>query len=169
MSRIQAGRVEIAPRPVAAESLVHEAVEDHAAAARMAGIALRSEVMPGLGQVNADPDRVQLVFANLVTNALRHTAGGGEIVVRGLPTEEEKVRFEVTDSGEGIPKEHQAAIFDRFYRVPGAKGGGAGLGLFIAKEIVEAHGGTIGFQSEVGKGSTFWFMLPVVPESSPTA
>jgi signal transduction histidine kinase len=71
------------------------------------------------------------------------------------------VRFEVADTGEGIPHEYLHQVFEKFYRVPGASSGSAGLGLSIAKEIVEAHGGEIGVESEVGRGSTFWFTLPL--------
>jgi signal transduction histidine kinase len=158
LSRIQSGRIDISRRRVTADSLVHQAVDAHQAAAKQAGLTLRSEVMPGLGEVEADPDRVQLAFDNLINNALRHTRAG-EVVVRALPGDA-RVRFEVADTGAGIPPEHQAAIFEKFYRVPGAPAGGAGLGLFIAKEIVEAHGGQIGFTSEPGQGTTFWFTIP---------
>ncbi len=169
MSRIQSGRIDITLRRVAAETLVHQAVDTHQSGARLANIVLRSETMPGLRGVKADADRIQLVFDNLIANALRHTKDG-EIVVRALPAGD-FVRFEVSDTGAGIPPEHQASIFDKFYRVPGAPEGGAGLGLYIAKEIVEAHGGQIGFTSELGKGTTFWFMLPGAEEDevSPAA
>jgi two-component system, NtrC family, sensor histidine kinase KinB len=163
MSRIESGRMEIAPRRTSAESLVHEAVDAHQAAAKQTRVALRTEVMPGVGDVDADPDRLKLVFSNLITNALRHTHEG-EIVVRALPADD-KARFEVQDTGEGIPPEHCAGIFEKYHRVPGAAHGGAGLGLFIAREIVEAHRGEIGFHSEVGKGTTFWFTIPLAREA----
>jgi signal transduction histidine kinase len=70
------------------------------------------------------------------------------------------VRFEVADTGEGIPQEHQQRIFEKFYRVPGSTSGTAGLGLSIAKEVVKGHGGEIGVDSEPGRGSTFWFTVP---------
>src|SRR5262249_21202911 len=169
MSRIQSGRIDITLRRVAADALVHQAVDTHQSSARQQNITLRSETMPGLGRVEADADRVQLVFDNLITNALGHPREG-EIVVRAVPADE-FVRFEVSDTGAGIPPEHQASIFDKFYRVPGAPEGGAGLGLYIAKEIVEAHGGKIGFTSEVGKGTTFWFTLVAASdaEAAPAA
>jgi signal transduction histidine kinase len=69
--------------------------------------------------------------------------------------------YDVTDTGEGIAKEHQALIFHRFFRVPNAHSGAAGLGLSLAKEIVEAHGGIVGVESTLGKGSTFWFTIPL--------
>ena len=75
-----------------------------------------------------------------------------------------QVRFAVTDAGEGIPPEYQNAIFDRFFRVPGAQSGAAGLGLPLAKEVVETHGGRIGVKSKPAEGSMFWFTLPAAPE-----
>jgi signal transduction histidine kinase len=73
------------------------------------------------------------------------------------------VRFEVRDEGPGIPREHQAGLFEKFFRVPGSPEGGSGLGLFIAKGLVEAHGGTIGLDSATGCGAIFWFTLPAAP------
>jgi NtrC-family two-component system sensor histidine kinase KinB len=78
------------------------------------------------------------------------------------------VRFEVRDTGEGIAREHLERIFEKFYRVPGARSGAVGIGLYISREIVEAHGGAMGVESEPGKGSTFWFTLPAA-ERQPAA
>jgi len=99
------------------------------------------------------------VFANLITNALRHAPEGSDVAVRALPLDH-AVRFEIRDAGPGVPPEQQARVFEKFARGQEEQPGGAGLGLFIAKEIVTAHGGTIGVDSEVGKGATFWFELP---------
>jgi signal transduction histidine kinase len=76
-----------------------------------------------------------------------------------LRREQGRVRFEVADSGPGIPQAHQGRLFDKMYQIPGAEGGSSGLGLSIAREIVLAHGGEIGVESEPGLGSTFWFTL----------
>jgi NtrC-family two-component system sensor histidine kinase KinB len=72
----------------------------------------------------------------------------------------------VEDTGEGIPLEYQARVFDRFFRVPGRSSKGSGLGLAIAREIVEAHGGAIGVRSEPGRGSCFWFTVPLAPRAA---
>lgn len=167
LSRLEAGRIELQKRRVDASSLVDLAVDVHRDAAQSRQIAVRSEVYPGLPEVFADPDRLQLVFANLLTNAIRYSPGGGEIVVRALPStsestaaQKELVRFEVTDQGPGIPALHQTELFQKFSRIPGSPAGGAGLGLFIARGIVQAHDGHIGLVSESGKGATFWFTIP---------
>jgi signal transduction histidine kinase len=159
LSRIEAGRVEMHPHPTSAAALVESAVEAHQAAAEERGIQLRIDSPLVDEEVMADPERVALVFANLITNAIRYTPRNGEVGVRTQQVNG-SVRFEVTDTGVGIPKEYQPRLFDKFFRVPGSPVGGAGLGLSIAKEIVQGHGGDIGVKSEEGQGSTFWFTLP---------
>lgn len=159
LSRIQAGRVELHKEPLDAEAAVKRALEAHRHLAEERKVSLRSELLPGIGQVAADAERVQLVFGNLLTNAVRHGPEGSTVAVRAAVAGGE-VRFEVRDSGPGIPPEYQQAVFEKFFRMPGGPPGGAGLGLFIAKELVEAHGGRIGVESKPGDGATFWFTLP---------
>jgi len=155
---------------------VDMAIDVHKAAAEQAGVTLRTEVFPGLPEVFVDPDRLQLVFTNLITNAIRFGPRGTNIVVRARAveapessrrqhrvTETEHVRFEVADEGAGIAKEHQAGLFEKFFRVPGSPAGGSGLGLFIAKGLVQAHNGKIGIESDPGRGATFWFTIPSAP------
>jgi signal transduction histidine kinase len=162
LSRIQAGRIALRLSRAEAESLVKTAVEAHRAAASQRQVQLRAEALPGIGSVAADVDRIQLAFANLLQNAIRHSPPGGVVVARARALDG-SIRFEVTDDGPGIPPEYHHLVFEKYVQLPGAPPGGAGLGLFIAKEIVEAHGGTIGVESEVGKGSTFYFTLPLAP------
>lgn len=159
LSRIEAGRVEMYPRPTSAAALVEAAIEAHQATAEERGLQLRTSSPLLDDEVMADPERVALVFANLITNAIRYTPKNGEVWVNAQQANG-LVRFEVTDTGVGIPKEYQSRLFDKFFRVPGSPVGGAGLGLSIAKEIVQGHGGDIGVKSEEGQGSTFWFTLP---------
>ena len=175
LSRIEAGRIDLRKRRVDPGSLISLAVDTHDAAAAQTQIALRVEVPPGLPEIFADPDRMQLVFTNLVTNALRYAPPGSEIVLRARAAGSSgdvhdhrisaatHVRFEVSDQGPGISREHQVGLFEKFFRVPGSPSGGSGLGLFIAKGLVEAHDGTIGVDSQLGKGSTFWFTIPAAP------
>jgi len=159
LSRIKAGEVEMHRRPTSVAALVHNAMEAHRAAAELQKVRLCASIADGDDQVMADPERLGLVFSNLISNAIRHTPSGGAIDVRVQPNNG-LIRFEVADTGEGIPQEHQRHIFERYYRVPGSNSKGAGLGLSIAKEMVEAHGGEIGVESEPGRGSTFWFTVP---------
>ncbi|MBI3304264.1 MAG: HAMP domain-containing protein, partial [Deltaproteobacteria bacterium] len=160
LSRFEAGRVELHWCLTSAASLVKAAIEAHRTVAEERGVQLSTTLPPVDGEVFVDPERVALVLSNLVSNALRHTPTGGQVTVCARPTNG-WVRFEVTDTGAGIPKVYQQRIFDKFFRVPGAPVGGAGLGLPIAKEIVQEHSGEIGVESEEGQGSTFWFTLPL--------
>ncbi|WNG42998.1 HAMP domain-containing protein [Archangium minus] len=159
LSKLQSGRLKLEVRPVSTEEVLESALAPHRAVADERGVRLSSECGLELARVEADPERLQLVLSNLVANAVRHTSRGGEVVVRARH-DGARVRFEVADTGEGIAPEHQQRIFEKFFRVPGANSGGAGLGLSIAQEIVQAHGGEIGLSSQPGQGSTFWFTLP---------
>lgn len=128
-----------------------------------AGIHLRVETPPGL-TIYADPDRLDQILGNLVVNALRHTPSGGEIHIAAsaIPA---GVRIEVSDTGEGIAPEDLPYIFNRFWRKDKSRertesGGGHGLGLAIAQQLVHTHGGSIRAESEQGKGTTFIIELP---------
>ncbi len=110
--------------------------------------------------VLADRERIEHVFDNLITNAIQHTSAGGTIHLSAT-VDGDRARFEIADTGEGIPPEHLPRIFDKFYRVPSTRhSGGVGLGLAIVREIVTAHGGEIEVASEPGRGTKFTFTLP---------
>lgn len=160
LSRIQSGRVVLHREPLDVEALVTKGIEAHQSLAAERHVTLRSEALPGTGHVLADAERIQLVFSNLLANAIRHSPEQGTVAIR-VQVAGEQARFEVEDAGPGIPREYQQVIFDKFFRTPGAASGTAGLGLFIAREIVVAHGGDIGVSSEPGHGSRFWFTLPL--------
>ena len=156
--RVQSGKLELRRVMVQVAPLVQHAMDQHRLVAEERGLTL-NHVLPPFGEeVFADPERLELVFANLITNAIRHTPTGGAIEIRAVP-EGDFVRFEVKDTGEGIPKEYQAQVFGKYFQVPGNIRKGTGLGLAIAKNIIEAHGGEIGVESEPGQGSTFWFTI----------
>jgi signal transduction histidine kinase len=161
LAKVQAGRLQLALEPMMAAALLGAAAGRHEEAARAKDVRLIEEPPPNV-EVLVDRARLDLVLDNLVENALRHTPAGGTIALRARPVDR-AVRFEVHDTGSGIPAEHLRSVFDRFFRVPGSMGGGAGLGLSIVQEIVRAHGGDVGVSSKVGQGSTFWFELPVAP------
>jgi histidine kinase len=127
------------------------------------GVTLNSSLPPSPVRVLADEDRIVQVLTNLAGNALQHTPAGGSVTL-GVQSVGDEILFTVKDTGAGIPAEHLAHIFDRFYRVDKSRSrvrGGSGIGLTIAKHLVEAHGGRIWAESEgEGKGSTFFFTLP---------
>ncbi|HTN52331.1 MAG TPA: ATP-binding protein [Anaeromyxobacter sp.] len=167
LSRIQAGRIGLQAEPIEVGGLLGEAAAAVRSTAEAGKVALAVEAPEQALRVLADPERLQLVLTNLLANALRHTGPGGRVTLRAAP-ERGGVRIEVCDTGEGIPREHLDRIFDKFYRVPGASSGGVGLGLYICREIVQAHGGTMGVESAPGQGSTFWLTLPAA-ERQPAA
>lgn len=160
LARLQAGKVELDRRPTDPARLVDEAIDTHRPEAERRRIRLERRVTPSLEEVLVDPGRLKLAFTNLLSNALRHTLADGTITVSAEPADS-SIRFAVADTGPGIAAEHLPRVFERFYRVPGPKAEGAGLGLSIARDVVEAHGGEIGVTSELGRGSTFWFTVPV--------
>ena len=163
LGRIQSGRMELRSEPLVAEELVAAVVEAHRPATLERAIELSADVLPGGPAFIGDRERLELALGNFVTNAIRHTPDGGRITVRCVD-ERSALRFEVEDTGEGIPPEYLSRVFDRFFRAPGRTTKGSGLGLTIAREIVHAHGGAIGVASELGHGSRFWLTLPVAAE-----
>ena len=162
LSRIEGGVLEVRTQPVEVEPLLDEALEAERAAAVEAGVDVRKEAPPGLPRVVADRERIHLVLTNLVSNAIRHTPKGGQVRIVAAEGPPGLVTLRVTDSGQGIPREFQPRIFEKFFRLPGADAGGAGLGLFIARETVRAHKGDIGVDSAPGAGTSIWFTLPAV-------
>jgi signal transduction histidine kinase len=161
LSRIQAGRIELKRAEVVVGELVKAVLAAHHAAAGDLELHLQSEVLPDVGALSADAERLHIALGNLLANAIRHSPAGGTIVVR-VARRGDELRFEVEDSGPGIAPEYREAVFEKHFRVPGEEAAGTGLGLFIAKEIVEAHGGRIGVESVAGGGSRFWFTIPGV-------
>ena len=165
LARIEAGRFEIHPEPFDIVAGLRGMLDRMRRLAEDRGIVLSLSAPEGLPPTQADGARMDQVFANLVSNALKFTPRGGriDVTVEESPGE---VLVAVQDSGMGIPPEHQDRIFDRFYQVPlrpGERVEGAGLGLSICKAIVEEHGGRIWVQNAPGRGSTFFFTLPQRP------
>lgn len=159
---LEAERCELTREPMDLASLVRMGLAEFQSDAEKAGLVLRCEIMPGLPPVSGDPVALRRVLDNLIGNALKFTPAGGRVTVR-LLGDPEALKLEVADTGIGIPAEHQAHIFERFYQVDGSatrRYGGMGLGLALVKELVEAHGGHVTVESEVGRGSTFCVTLP---------
>jgi len=166
ISRIESGRLQMACRDIDPQTLVMEALEPFRRAAQDSGIELTTDLHDDLPAISADPTQIGHVFSNLLTNALRYTAPGGRITVSAI-AEEQVVRFYVSDTGSGIPHQLLPQIFEQFFRAPDQQTEtGVGLGLAIAKEIVEAHGGNINVESQEGKGTTFSFTLKRADEAA---
>jgi signal transduction histidine kinase len=163
-SRIQAGRMELRLQPADLATIVDETVKEHQQLAPERTIALHlpdGKPVP----VQADTERIGQVVTNYLTNALKYSPEERPVEV-GVQVENQQAYVWVRDHGPGIPPEEQSRIWERFHRVPGIEvqsgsGVGLGLGLYISKKIVERHDGQVGVQSAPGRGSTFWFTLPL--------
>jgi NtrC-family two-component system sensor histidine kinase KinB len=161
LSRIEAGRIDLVFESVPVSDLVVASVDAFLSQAGQAGLSLCSDIEDQLPLVLADPEKIVWVLNNLIANAIRHSARGGNVTVSAHKMGE-MVHISVSDNGEGIPPEYLSRVFDRFVQVESSRGGGgSGLGLSIAREMVKAHGGSIWVESEPGKGSTFTFALPI--------
>jgi len=159
MGRLESGKVKLDFRPEPLERLVSEAVSAVETAFHDRGITLEIDLPADLPAVSVDPARIDHVFSNLLSNALKFTNPGGRVRI-SAEAQDQAVSVSVEDTGIGIAAKYLPRVFDRFFRVPRANlPPGAGLGLAIAKEIVEAHGGQIAVQSDEGQGSRFTFTL----------
>jgi signal transduction histidine kinase len=163
LSRLESGDVPLELEPVDLAPLVDRVVDEVAAARPDRTLAVREEIPLDLPPVMADRERLHQVLFNLLDNAFRFTPSGGEVVVRAV-RENGSCEVQVEDTGPGIPGEQLGLVFERFYRVDTSRSredGGTGIGLAIARSVVEAHGGRIWAESSEGHGATFRFMLPL--------
>lgn len=162
LSLADAGQLTLHPQPVDIAQLIQGTVRSLEPQARGKSIALSVSAEADLPAIRVDADRIAQVLRNLLSNALRHTPPNGTIQVNGRAIPE-GIQVSVSDTGPGIPPGDLPHIFQRFYRVDRSRAratGGAGIGLAVVKELVEAHGGKVWAESTPGKGSTFYFSLP---------
>jgi signal transduction histidine kinase len=157
--RLDSARIEVLTAPEDVAGLVREAAELMAPIATEKAVRLEVDVAGEPGPALCERERLQQVLQNLVGNAIHFTPAQGRVAVRAW-RESDEVRVAITDSGPGIPPEQVPHVFDRYWRGRGASRHGIGLGLFIVKRLVDAHGGRIWVESEPGKGATFVFTLP---------
>ena len=163
LSRADAGELALTRRPIPPATLLEDAAAAYHPLALERGIEVRREIAPDLPEVEVDPDRMAQVLGNLLSNALRYTLKGGAVTLAASLLEYE-VEIRVQDTGPGIEAEDIQHVFDRFYRADKSRqrdSGGLGLGLAIAKSIVENHGGRIWAESPDDSGTTFVIMLPI--------
>jgi histidine kinase len=165
LSRVEAGAYELNRGPLAVEALVQAALQRVERQFQQKNISLTSDLPPSLPAIEGDEDRLLQVLINLLSNAWNYTEGGGAVRVQAS-VQGNEIFLTFTDNGIGISPEHIPHLFTRFYRVDKSRsrqtGGGSGIGLTIARHLVEAHGGRIWAKSEgSGKGSTFAIALPV--------
>jgi signal transduction histidine kinase len=156
----ESGHLTVEPRPVDPRTLLEEAAAALSAAAEIRGVALVCVGDQAPPAVMLDPARVRQVLYNFVSNALKHSPSGSTVTLRAAG-DDQGVRFEVSDQGRGISAADQKELFQPYVRLAGAPSG-TGLGLAVAREIADAHGGEIGVSSKPGAGATFWVRFPGV-------
>lgn len=169
LAQIESGNLVGSFAPVALEGVLDEIAATFGPQAQARSVDLALDVPGALPHVRGDRDRLVQVFVNLVDNALRHTPAGGRVTVRAT-AERDRVLVTVEDSGEGVAAEHLPHLFERFYRAQKSRSpqsGGAGLGLAIVRQVVEAHGGRIDVESVVGEGTRFRLALPCAEPAAP--
>ena len=163
LSKMDADRLELEIRRLSASQFVESCIETTQRTAADKDLRVSVNLQQPLPDIAADRRRLAEVLQNLLDNAMQYTPAGGQIMV-SASTNGSEVTFTVSDTGIGIPQADQSRIFERFYRVDVARSrevGGTGLGLSISKHLVEAHGGRIWVESEVGRGSQFFFTVPI--------
>jgi len=163
LSLADSGELKLRLAPIAPGELLERVAASFRVSAEAAGLTVQVETSPDLPELQMDSERMVQVFGNLVANAQRHTPSGGTITLAGR-RHHESVELTVQDTGSGIAPEHLPKIFERFYRADASRSsesGESGLGLAIARSIVEAHGGTISAESQLGKGTTMRIVLPI--------
>jgi len=163
LAKLEAREVTVQAESFPVSELIQDVVQKFELDAQQRRLTIRAEVDGDLPFVNGDIALVERVLQNLIDNALRHTPAGGTVTVTARAHERE-IAITVTDTGTGIPKDHLPHVFERLYRVDksrDSRSGGAGLGLAIARQIVELHGGRIAVESALGRGTAFSFSLPL--------
>jgi signal transduction histidine kinase len=169
LSKLESGEVPLQLEPMPLAPVIDQVLSEFSVGRAVTDVALIDDVPDDLA-VAADRERIHQVVFNLVDNAVRFTPPGGEVTIRAW-REDERVQIEIHDTGVGVAPEHLPRVFERFYRADPARsrddGGGTGIGLAIARSIVEGHGGRIAATSEPGRGATFTFDLPAAQAAVP--
>lgn len=166
ISRIESGKIQIRPQPTNLIELTKNIIQENQPLAEQKKIKISFKYDPGLPLIDVDPKRISMVIENLISNAIKYMKDNinNGLISIDLSQDDDKFLFTITDNGVGIPEKEQKKIFKKFFRADNTmklKTSGTGLGLFIAKAIVESHKGKMWFVSKEGEGTTFYFQLPI--------
>jgi len=160
MSQVEAGRIQLNKQKVHPAIIASDAIETVASAAKERGIELKEHMENNLPEINVDAEKTTWVVNNFLTNAIKYSPADNSIDIN-IERRNGSIIFSVKDNGPGIAKEYQDRLFERYFQVPGSKSKGTGLGLAISKDFIEAQGGKIWVESQIGQGAKFCFELPV--------
>jgi len=163
ISRIEQGKLSLKKERISLQGLIEKVIKELEISAKVSNVEISFDSEENLPQIIVDPDQIKLVIGNLLDNAIRYIEERGKTEI-DLKKKNDNLYVEVKDNGVGIPKDDQKYIFQKFFRSANIKRHqteGSGLGLYIAKSIIEKSGGKMGFKSQEGIGSTFWFILPI--------
>lgn len=164
ISRVESGKMQVHPQPTNIVELCENIIKENQPVAEQKNIKISFKYEPSIPLINADPKRMSMVIDNLLSNATKYIERKDGQVSVELSQQGNKVLFSISDNGVGIPNREQKKIFKKFFRADNTmklKTGGTGLGLFIAKAIIESHKGSIWFVSKENEGTTFYFNLPI--------
>jgi len=161
IAQLETGVSQLNIRPFKINAIIEEVIKTNKSAADKRQISIHTDVDSALDVINADQDKTLWVLNNIVSNAIRYSYEESKVIIKVEKLNSEHVKFSVTDRGLGIEEQYLKHIFTRYFRVPGTKTEGTGLGLSISKEFIEAQGGSISVESEIGNGSIFSFILKI--------
>jgi len=162
ISHLETGRIKFAIQTIPVRQAIEGALNQYLTRIAEKGQVLEVNLPNEIPNLQADPNRLLQVLSSLISNAWKYTPSGGKITLRAIP-EQDNVRLEISDNGIGISPQEQVKVFTQFFRSENEavrEYPGWGLALNLSKRLVEAMGGSMGFESKLGEGSTFWFTLP---------
>jgi two-component system phosphate regulon sensor histidine kinase PhoR len=172
LSKIESREFQLKREVISLPGFVDDVIDFVKEPAEKKKISISRDQIPSSLSVEADRNYLEQVLINLLDNAIKYTPEGGRVMISAIEKDQREIQFSINDTGIGIPKEDIPRIFERFYRVDKGRSqesGGTGLGLSIVKHLVQAHGGSIWVESQIGKGSTFYFTLPKQREINSTS
>lgn len=159
MTQLESGVVQLNIKPSSVQNMIEDVIAANKSVAENKEITIKTNIASDISVVNADSEKTSWVLNNIVSNAIRYSHEKSVIEINVVKLDNDQVKFSVTDNGRGIEEQYLSKVFNRYFRIPGTKTEGTGLGLSISKEFIEAQGGTIAVESEIGVGSTFYFIL----------